>query len=93
MDENATHAQDSDLVSIERNKIRKRVKISKRIGYSLMLISIIAMFLCIPFGWPIYLTITSMVTFTLACIILPLPIILGYGIKAAEKEDRKLGIK
>jgi len=83
----------TDPVLVQREKIRKRVKLGKRVGYSLMLTSIITMFLCLPLGWPAYLTITSMVTFTLSCIVLPLPIIFGYAIKAAEKEDRKIGFK
>ena len=91
MTENSNPTAQSDPILVQREIIRKRVKLGKRVGYSLMLISIIAMFLCIPFGWPVYLTITSMVTFTLSCIILPLPIIFGYVIKSAEKEDRKIG--
>ncbi len=83
--------QPADPILLRREIIRARVKLGKRVGYSLMTISIIAMFLCIPFGWPAFLTITSMVTFTLSCIVLPLPIIFGYAIKAAEKEDRKIG--
>lgn len=83
--------EEIDPILVQREKIRSRVKMGKRIGYSLMTISIISMFLCIPFHWPAFLTITSMLTFTLACIILPLPIIFGYGIKSAEKEDRKMG--
>ena len=89
--EETIEQESSDEVLVKREKIRKRVKIGKQVGYSLMLISIITMFLCIPFNWPAFLTITSMVTFTLSCIVLPLPIIFGYAIKAAEKEDRKMG--
>lgn len=81
-----------DPVLVQREKIRRRVTLGKRVGYSLMSISVISMFLCIPLKWPAYLTITSMVTLVLACVILPLPIIFGYAIKAAEKEDRKMGI-
>ncbi|MFN8015242.1 MAG: hypothetical protein U0R17_01375 [Acidimicrobiia bacterium] len=80
-----------DPVLVKREQVRKRVKFWKRIGYGSMLISIVTMFLCIPFKWPLYLAVTSMVTFVVACIVLPLPIIFGYAIKAAEKEDKKMG--
>lgn len=84
--------ESDDPVLVQRESIRKKVKLGKRVGYMFMSISIISMFLCIPLHWPAVLTITSMMTFVLACIILPLPIIFGYGIKAAEREDRKMGI-
>lgn len=90
-DDIASKEKTPDPVLTEREKIRSRVKLGKRIGYGLMTISIVTMFLCVPLHWPAYLTITSMVSFTLSCIILPLPIIFGYAIKAAEKEDRKMG--
>lgn len=80
-----------DPILVRREKIRVRVTFWKRIGYSLMLVSIVSMFLCIPLKWPAFLAIVSMVTFVLSCIILPLPIIFGYAIKAAEREDKKLG--
>ena len=86
------NAEITDPVLTKRERIRSQVNLGKRIGYTLMTISIVAMFLCIPLEWPAYLTITSMVSFTLACIILPLPIVFGYGIKSAEKEDRKMGL-
>ena len=91
MSDESTTSQSNDPVLEKRERIRSQVKLGKRVGYSLMIISIVSMFLCIPLGWPAYLTITSMVTFTLSCIILPLPIVFGYGIKSAEKEDRKMG--
>jgi len=82
----------TDPVLLQRERIRKRVAWGKRIGYSLMLLSIIAVFVCVPTGWPTALVWVAMVSFTLSCIILPLPIIFGYAIKAAEREDRKMGL-
>lgn len=80
-----------DPVLAKRERIRSQVKLGKQVGYSLMTISIVLAILFFPLNWPALL-ITSMVTFTLSCIILPLPIIFGYGIKSAEKEDRKMGL-
>ena len=81
----------SDPVLIKREKIRTYVKISKRIGYFLMSLSIVAVFVCVPTHWPSALVWVAMISFTASCVILPLPIIFGYAIKAAEKEDRKMG--
>lgn len=84
--------QEIDPVLIKREIIRKRVRVSKTIGYSLLLISIVSVFACLPLKWPAYLVWIAMITFTLSCVILPLPIIFGYAIKAAEREDKKMGI-
>ena len=83
---------DADRVLVQREAIRKKVTLFKRIGYSLMLISIVSVFSCIPLEWPAALVVLSMVSFVASCIILPLPIIFGYGIKAAEREDKKMGL-
>ncbi len=81
-----------DEVLVKRERIRSQVKLYKKIGYTLMLISIVSVVSCWPLEWPKYLVVTAMVTFTLSCIILPAPIVFGYGIKAAEREDRKMGL-
>ncbi len=80
-----------DPVLEKREAIRQKVSFFKRIGYGLMVISIVAFFVCLATGWPVWLTWVSIISFTASCIILPLPIIFGYAITAAEKEDRKLG--
>lgn len=84
--------QEVDEVLIQREKIRVQVKRYKRIGYTLMFVSIVSVVACWPLHWPKYLVVTAMVTFSLSCIILPAPIVFGYGIKAAEREDRKMGL-
>jgi hypothetical protein len=28
----------------------------------------------------------------IACVVLPIPIVLGYGVRAAAREDRELGL-
>jgi hypothetical protein len=81
-----------DEVLVKREQIRTLVKRFKRIGYSLMLISIVSVIACWPLQWPKALVVLAMVTFTLSCIILPAPIVFAYGIKAAEREDKKMGL-
>jgi hypothetical protein len=82
----------NDPILIQREVIRRRVRTFKSIGYGLMLLSIICVFICIPTHWPAFLVWTSMISFVASCVILPLPIIFGYAIKAAERDDRKMGI-
>ncbi len=39
-------------------------------------------------SWSVALTIVALVT---AIVVLPVPIVLGYGLRAAEREDRARG--
>lgn len=82
---------ETDPVLVKRERIRKKVSLYKCIGYGLMLVSIVAFFVCLIIEWPAWLTWVAIISFAASCVILPLPIIFGYAIKAAEKEDRKMG--
>ena len=45
-------ATETDEVLIKREQIRRQVKLGKRVGYLLMLISIVSVVLCWPLHWP-----------------------------------------
>lgn len=82
----------SDPILEKREAIRVKVKLFKRLGYGAMLVSIVAFFACLALGWPVWLTWVAIISFCASCVILPLPIIFGYAIKAAEREDKKMGL-
>ena len=77
-----------DPVRARRARIARLVAIGKRIGYTALLVAIVAFFagLVLHFpGWSVFLTVAGLVV---ACVVLPLPIVFGYGVRAAEREDR-----
>ena len=77
-----------DPVAEQRARIARAVGLAKRIGYLGLLVAVVAFVLCIVTGfagWAVALTIAGLV---LAIVVLPIPIILGYGIRAAEREER-----
>ena len=77
-----------DPVRARRARIAHLVAIGKRIGYTALLVAIVAFFagLVLHFpGWSVFLTVAGLVV---ACVVLPLPIVFGYGVRAAEREDR-----
>jgi len=39
--------------------------------------------------WTVTLSITGLVV---SCVVLPIPIVLGYGVRAAARDDRERGI-
>lgn len=77
-----------DGVDRRRARLASAVKAGKRVGYTALLVAI-AVF---AYGaatdfprWTVGVTVGALV---LCCVVLPAPIVLGYGIRAAEREDR-----
>lgn len=77
----------ADPVRAQRARIGRAVAFAKRIGYAALLIAIVAFFAALAFGFPDWLVTVAVVGLIASCVILPLPIILGYGIRKAERED------
>ena len=78
-----------DPVREQRARIARFVKITQRIGYTALLVAVIAFaigaFTDFP-HWSVVLTVASLVA---AIVILPVPIVLGYGVRAAERDERQ----
>lgn len=80
-----------DPVARRRARIARVVALGKGLGYSLLLLAIVAFAVAAGTGYPgsaVTLTVAALVA---ACIVLPAPIVLGYGLRAAEREDRAHG--
>jgi hypothetical protein len=78
----------SDPVAAQRVRIGRIVGIAKRIGYLGLLVAMVGFVISAVTGfptWSVGLTIAGLVV---GIVVLPLPIILGYGIRAAEREER-----
>jgi hypothetical protein len=81
------NAPTDDPVRAQRARIGRWVALAKRIGYLALLVAIVAFFVALATGMPQWLVTVAVVGLVAACIILPLPIVLGYGIRKAERED------
>ncbi len=77
-----------DPVAARRARIAGRLRTAKRIGYSALAGSILAFVAAAAAGFPVALVVLSVAGLIAACVILPLPIILAYGVRAAEREER-----
>jgi hypothetical protein len=62
---------------------------AKRIGYGLLAVAVIAFVVAAATDFPSALLTVTIVALVAACFILPVPIVLGYGVRAAEREDRE----
>ncbi len=84
-------ATTTDAVLAKRARITELVQIGKRVGYGLFLLAIVLFF--VGFfttfkSWMVTVTVASLV---IGSIILAPAIVLGYGVKAAIRDDREHG--
>jgi hypothetical protein len=80
-----------DPVLLRRARIARFVAIGKRTGYAALALAIIGFFAGVVTSFARWTVVVSTVGLVAACVILPLPIVLGYGVRAAAREDRQHG--
>jgi hypothetical protein len=79
---------DTDPVEVRRARVARGVAVAKRVGYGLLAVAMIAFVVAAIAGFPSALLTVTAVSLVAACLVLPVPIVLGYGLRAAEREDR-----
>jgi len=83
----------ADPVVVRRARIARWVGLAKRLGYGLLLLAVVLFVVAAVSGFPGGVTTATVVALVAACIVLPVPIVLGYGLRAAEREDRDAAIR
>jgi len=82
---NAPH----DPVLARRAVIARRVALASRVGYGALGVAVVAFAVGLATDFPgvfVDLTVAGLVA---ACLILPVTIVMGHGIRAAEREERE----
>jgi len=77
-----------DRVGEQRARLARVVRAAKRVGYGGLLVAIVAFFVGVATQFPGWTVTLAVIGLVVACVVLPLPIVLGYGIRAAEREER-----
>jgi hypothetical protein len=77
-----------DPVAARRARIARSVALAKRVGYGLLALAMLAFVAAAIAGFPSALLTVTVVSLVTACLVLPVPIVLGYGLRAAEREER-----
>ena len=78
-----------DPVLQRRAKAAQLVKIGQRIGYGFLLLAIVAFAIGAVTDFPDSTVTATIVGLVGACVVLPIPIVVGYGVRAAERDDRR----
>lgn len=79
----------TDPVLEKRRRIAHWVGLAKRVGYSLLLLAVVGFAVAAVSGFPGWVVTLTVVALVGACVVLPVPIVLGYGLRAADREDRE----
>lgn len=89
---NKQGARRQDPVLARRAQFSKWAKLGNRIGYSLFGISLGSFVYGAAFTFTDAVSIIATVTLLIGSLVLMPAIILGYAVKAAEREDRERGL-
>jgi hypothetical protein len=79
---------DTDPVLAKRARIARAVTLGRRAGYAALAVSVVSFVVAAVTDFPAVAVDISIAALVAAIVILPLPIVLGYGVRAAEREDR-----
>lgn len=82
---------DSDPVLVQRARIARLVEVGQRVGYSLLLVAVVAFFVGLATEFTGLITVVVIGSLLAMTVVLAPAIVFGYAVKAAEREDRQQG--
>jgi hypothetical protein len=77
-----------DPVLARRARIARIAALGKRFGYLALGVAIVSFAAGVLTDFAPWTVVVSTTGLVLACIILPVPIVLGYGVRAAARDER-----
>ena len=83
---------ESDPVRRRRAQVARWTLLANRIGYVLLAVAVALFFVALMVGFNAAMATAVVVTLVAACVLLAPSIVLGYAVKAAERDDRERGL-
>lgn len=80
-----------DPVRVRRARIAKWTLLANRIGYLFVALAMALFVIAFAFGFSAVMATLVIVSLVIGCVLLAPTIILGYAVKAAERDDRERG--
>lgn len=80
-----------DPVRVRRAQVAKWTQLANRIGYLFVALSIALFVIAFAVGFSSTMATLVIISFVIGCVLLAPSIILGYAVKAAERDDRERG--
>ena len=81
-----------DPVRRRRAQVARWTLLANRIGYVLLAVAVALFFVALMVGFNAAMATAVVVTLVAACVLLAPSIVLGYAVKAAERDDRERGL-
>jgi hypothetical protein len=83
--------EDPDPVLARRARLARMASGGQRVGYALLLVALVAFFAGAVTGFPAASIVVVVGALAVTTLVLLPAIVLGYAVRAAEKEDRQQG--
>jgi hypothetical protein len=78
-----------DPVLVRRARIKRWVEVAQRVGYGLFALAVLAFLAGFGAGFEEWLTAAITAALVVGSIVLAPAIVIGYGVRAADREDRE----
>ena len=80
-----------DPVRRQRARAERIARYASRAGYALIAVAVVVFFIALATDFTAVLAAVITVTLIAGCVLLAPAIVLGYAVRAAEREDRERG--
>jgi hypothetical protein len=85
-------ADTDDPIRHRRAQVARWTQLANRVGYLLLLLAIALFFVALATGFSSTMAALVVAAMVAACVLLAPSIVLGYAVKAAERDDRERGL-
>jgi UPF0716 family protein affecting phage T7 exclusion len=83
--------EEIDPVRARRAQVAKWTLLANRVGYLFVALAMALFFIAFAIGFSPTMASLVIITFVIGCVLLAPSIIVGYAVKAAERDDRERG--
>ncbi len=83
--------EEIDPIRARRAQIAKWTLLANRVGYLFVALAMALFFIAFAIGFSPTMATLVIITFVIGCVLLAPSIIVGYAVKAAERDDRERG--
>jgi len=84
--------ESADPVRARRARVARWTRLANRAGYALLAVAVVLFFVALATGFSATMATLVIAALVAAFVLLAPSIVLGYAVKAAEREDRERGL-
>jgi purine-cytosine permease-like protein len=78
-------------VRVKRLKLQRLANVGQRTGWILIAVAVAGFAWCVATGFPSGVVAIVIAALIACCVVMPPAMVLGYAVRAAEREDREAG--